>query len=521
LDNGKKDSSTNCEREIIRLKRKLVKLERDYRSLSIMHEQTERLRNANEDELIKSKNLALEASSAKSMFLANMSHEIRTPMNAIIGMTTIARGAKDPERVDYCLERIDEASKHLLSVINDILDMSKIEADRFEMNRVRFLMPKLIEHVRNIISVRAQAKRQEFAVHVDGGMPELFVGDDTRITQVLINILSNAVKFTGEGGRIELAVSGDVSGDGKTCLVRVAVRDNGIGIGDEEQKNLFEPFRQADAGTTRKYGGTGLGLALSRRIVEQMGGSIRLSSKLGEGSTFSIDFPLGIADGVGDAEDVLLAGGEHGEYGGFLGYRGHGEDGEREGREAYGRGDASGFEGVDGVEGVEGGLGVGAYGVGVGGDVGVGAAVGVDGAGGGALQGKPGPAGTRFGGKTILVVEDVDINREIVRTMLEGSGASIDEARNGAEAVRMFTDGPGRYDIILMDIQMPVMDGFDATKAIRRAEGAHAGKVPIVAMSANAFREDVEMSIASGMNEHLSKPVDYDMLIGALDRYLR
>ncbi|MDR1043163.1 MAG: response regulator, partial [Clostridiales Family XIII bacterium] len=254
--------------------------------------------------------------------------------------------------------------------------------------------------------------------------------------------------------------------DGKVCLVKAVVRDNGIGISKEQQKDLFEAFKQADAGTTRKYGGTGLGLALSKRILEQMGGGISLISDPGAGSAVYLEFPLEIARADDNAEDARQSDGESGSRRPDGGAGGEDADGETEGEDADGRAPC-------------------------------------------------------FDGKIILIAEDVDLNREIVVTMLEDTGVSVEEAKNGAEAVRMYSADPARYDLILMDIQMPEMDGFEAAKTIRGMARADAEGPPILAMSANAFREDVEKSLASGMNEHLSKPVDYDMLIGALNRYLR
>jgi signal transduction histidine kinase len=292
VNNDRDDNAIKDDRELTRLKRKFMKLERDYRSLSIMHEQTERLRSTYEDELIRARKIAEDANRAKSVFLANMSHELRTPMNAIIGMTTIARSTSDPGRVSYCLQKVDEASKHLHSIINDILDMSNIEAGALEITPARFVLRDLIGDAGDIIAARAAAKDQEFLVSVDEGVPEAFIGDERRIAQALMNILGNAVKFTDNGGRIELVVTGGPSEDGAAFVLRIEVRDNGIGISEEQQEILFEMFGQADASMTRKYGGAGLGLTLSKRIIEKMGGSIGLSSKPGEGSTFFIDVPL-------------------------------------------------------------------------------------------------------------------------------------------------------------------------------------------------------------------------------------
>jgi signal transduction histidine kinase len=295
VDNDRDDNKVKYEREVARLKRKLIKLERDYRSLSIMHEQTERLRNVNDDEIIKARKLAEDANRAKSVFLANMSHELRTPMNAIIGMTAIAKASDNHARVAYCLQQIDEASGHLLTIINDILDMSHIEAGNLEITPARFTLDELIGGVEEIISVRAVAKDQEFTVRVDEGVPSAFIGDRKRIAQTLIHLLGNAVKFTDRGGRIELIVTGAMAEDGGTFVLRAEARDNGIGVSEEQQECLFEMFRQADASLSRRYGGTGLGLTLAKRIIEKMGGSIGLSSAPGEGSAFFFELPLEVA----------------------------------------------------------------------------------------------------------------------------------------------------------------------------------------------------------------------------------
>ncbi|MDR3164009.1 MAG: response regulator, partial [Synergistaceae bacterium] len=240
-------------------------------------------------QLTKAKKVAETASCAKSEFLANMSHEIRTPMNAIIGMTTIAQASSDIKRKDYCLGRINNASTHLLGVINDILDMSKIEANKFEISFAEFNFEKMLERVVNVVNFKVEERHQIFNVQVDARIPRTLIGDDQRLAQVVTNLLSNAVKFTPDGGRITMDAN-FVSENSGICVIRISVTDTGIGISPEQKSRLFNSFEQADNGISRKFGGTGLGLAISKRIVEMMGGSIWVESEPGKGSTFAFTF---------------------------------------------------------------------------------------------------------------------------------------------------------------------------------------------------------------------------------------
>jgi len=378
----------------------------------------------------------------KSAFLANMSHEIRTPMNAIIGMTTIGRSAEDLQRKDYCLSKIDDASRHLLGVINDILDMSKIEANKFELSLTEFNFENTVRRIMSVINFRMEEKQHTLVVNIDSTIPNTLVGDDQRLSQVITNLLGNAGKFTPEKGTITLDAE-LADEDGGVCTLLFKVTDTGIGITPEQQEKLFHSFEQADADTTRKYGGTGLGLAICKSIVEMMDGSIWVESEAGEGSTFSFT--------------VKLA---------------RGKDPEPESAEAHHAEDS--HASISGI----------------------------------------------FAERNILLAEDVDINREIVLAMLEPTQVKIDCAVNGAIAVRMFSESPGKYEIILMDLQMPELDGYHATQQIRALGFEKAKTIPIIAMTANVFREDVERSIESGMNGHIGKPLVFDELLGILKKYL-
>ena len=382
------------------------------------------------------------ASAAKSDFLSNMSHEMRTPMNAIIGMTAIAKSASEPSKKDYCLDRIEGASKHLLGVINDILDMSKIEANKLELSVTVFDFGKMLENVVNVIKYRADEKHQDFAVRIDEDIPRFLTGDDQRIAQVTANLLSNAVKFTPENGAIRLDAFKERDDDG-AVIIKVEVSDTGIGISPEQKSRLFRSFEQADSGTSRKFGGTGLGRAISKRIVKMMGGDIWVESELGKGSTFIFTFRAARAP----EED----------------YPGLSPD----------------------------------------------------------APSLPVQEAETYEGRRVLLVDDIDVNREIVIELLTPALLSIDCAENGAEALAMFAASPDKYDMIFMDVHMPEMDGYEATRRIRALDVSEAATVPIIAMTANVFREDIEKCLDAGMNDHIGKPFRIEEVMEKMRKYLR
>ncbi len=507
----------------------------------------------------------------KSAFLANMSHEIRTPMNAIIGMTTIGKSAGTTERKDYCLAKIEDASNHLLGVINDILDMSKIEADKFELTPEEFDLEKMLRRVVNVVNFRIDEKHQKLSVHIDSSIPRMLIGDDQRIAQVITNLLGNAIKFTPENGSITLTAR--LAGKGNDiCTLQISVSDTGIGIPPEQQEKIFNSFEQAESSTTRKYGGTGLGLAISKRIVEMMGGSIWVQSEQGKGSTFiftiqvlrstneklallspdinlsnlrvlTVDddsdiltYFLEIMQGFGIMCDVAISGEKALELidhnGGyhiyFIDWKMPDMDGIQLAREIKSRvsehpivimisaaewsaiADKAKSAGVDKflskplfpssiAEVINECLGVSKK---------------------QAEKSKSGDFTGIFAGRRILLVEDVEINREIVLALLEPTKLEIDCAENGAQAVRMFGEAPRKYEMIFMDIQMPEMDGYEATRKIRSLDAQEAKTIPIVAMTANVFREDIERCLDAGMNSHVGKPVDFDEVLNSLRKYL-
>ena len=384
---------------------------------------------------LKEQSRATSASKAKGDFLAQMSHEMRTPMNAIIGMTTILSAAHDISQFRDGVKKIEAASTHLLGVINDILDMSKIEANKLELFAEPFDFKKMANGIITVINFEVAKRGQELSVHIDPRIPDYFIGDRQRIAQVITNLLSNAVKFTPNGGRIGLTARIRGSYENR-YFIRVTVEDSGIGITREQMSRLFAYFEQADNSTSRKYGGTGLGLAISKRIIELMGGQIWATSSPGKGSSFTFD--VSMLRGKAPTDALVGAVNNNRDY----------------------------------------------------------------------------------TGKTILLVEDVAINREIFITLLEPTHISIESAENGREAVNMFVSKNGVYDLVLMDIQMPEMDGYEATRRIQCSGIRNAKTVPIIAMTANVFKEDIDKARAAGMCDHLGKPITMDEILAKLDKYL-
>ncbi|MDR3349361.1 MAG: response regulator [Acidaminococcales bacterium] len=382
------------------------------------------------------------ADKAKSRFLSNLSHEIRTPMNAIIGMVQIANHNPEPSELKKCIAQINISSQHLLGLVNDVLDMSKIEEGKLALEKAPFDLNGILENIVGSLRPTATNKGLSLSLKLDtGGERRLRVrGDSMRLSQVLINFISNAVKFTQSGGAVTLEAK-VLSRDNEKALIYFAVSDTGIGMTAEALARIFTPFEQADASTSRKYGGTGLGLSICQNIVKLMGSGVTVESEVGKGSRFSFKAWLELDESLPAAPD------------------------------------------------------------------------------GGASKGES--AGRDFSGSHIMIVDDVDINREIILAFLDGTGAECECADNGREAVDLFAKSAnGYYDLILMDMQMPVLDGCDATREIRALRRPDARTVQIVAMSANVFKEDLDAVIAAGMNGHIGKPVDYavamDVIAGAL-----
>jgi CheY-like chemotaxis protein len=453
-----------------------------------------------------------------------------------------------------------------LGVINDILDMSKIESGKFNLSPDVFRFEKMLQKAVNVINFRVEEKQQNFSVHIDRDIPETLIGDDQRLAQVITNLLGNAVKFTPEYGSIRLNTRLLGEEDG-VCTIQIEVSDTGIGVSEQQQKRLFSSFEQADSSTSRKFGGTGLGLAISKRIVELMGGRIWVESELGNGSVFAFtvralrgpearrdlrvnarlanlrllavdDAPetseyfeavsqrLGIvcdfAIGGEQALSMIERTGPYDMY--FVDFKMPGMDGiELSSRIKVTGSNNSVVIMISSVDwsAIE----SDAKRVGVNKFLPkplfpsaivdcINECLGVDAA------ELPSDEIDRFDGCFILLAEDVDINREIVLALLKPTALSVDCAENGAEALRLFSENPTRYDMIFMDVQRPEMDGYAATRRIRALETPRAHEIPIVAMTANVFREDVEKCLAAGMDDHIGKPLDFEEVLLKLRTYL-
>lgn len=380
------------------------------------------------------------ANKAKSTFLFNMSHDIRTPMNAIVGFTDIALHQNSVAEIHDSLEKVRESSKHLLSLLNDVLDLSRIESGKAVFFPEPVDITKLTDDVLAIMNGLLYNRDLKFEVYRERPKNPYVLADATRIREVLTNFLSNAVKFTKDGGTVTLDISSHPGEDDKHIVARYIVKDNGIGMSEEFQKKLFKPFSQEDdRGARTQYKGTGLGMAIAKEYVEMMGGSIAVESQKGVGTTFTVEIPLELT-----------------------------EQGIRQKQEE--------------------------------------------------------PVHHDLTGVNVLMAEDNDLNAELATVMLEDAGMAVTRAFDGKEAVELFKNHPqGTYDIILMDIMMPNMDGHQAAKTIRamETERPDAATIPIIAVSANAFAEDIKASLDSGMNGHVSKPLNMKEVTDTIAKYIR
>ena len=378
--------------------------------------------------------IAENANKAKTDFLSNMSHDIRTPMNAIIGMTSLIRhDAGNKDKVIEYADKIDISSQHLLGIINDVLDMSKIEAGKTVFKYTDFSMPDLIEELNTIFQPQIAERNQTLMVIKENIRHEWVNGDQVHLMQIFSNLLSNAVKYTQEGGKIQFLVEECETNSSVYAKYRFLVSDNGMGMSADFKETIFDPFTRAEGSVTNKIQGTGLGMAITRNLVEAMGGTIDVESELGQGSCFEVLIDLRIAEDRSVSSTVQEEKNEQND--------------------------------------------------------------------------------NIFQGMRFLCAEDNELNAEILTELLKIEGAECTICENGEEILKTFEkSAPGDYDMILMDVQMPVMNGYEATKAIRRSSHELAKKIPIIAMTANAFSEDIQHSLAAGMNAHVSKPVEMRVL---------
>ena len=383
-----------------------------------------------------------QASIAKSQFLSRMSHEIRTPMNAIIGFSRMAKKSEDLVQVKKHLKTIDESSKFLLQLINNILDISKIESGKMRLSLTANNPHALMANIKSMLSGNDHAKKLQLIFDGDANVPRAILCDSTFLTQIMMNLVSNAIKFTPEGGKVTVKMR-LLHKEHTRCHLAFSVSDTGVGIASDKLSKVFDAFEQADGSITRKYGGTGLGLSIAKLLVSMMGGDLSVESVAGRGSVFFFDAWFDITAAVPEENVDASAAKRTQDY-----------------------------------------------------------------------HGKAAPPA--LSGKIVLVAEDNNINQYIAGHVMEELGGQVEFANNGREAVDMFMDAPDRYRLIFMDIQMPEMDGFEATRLIRASGVPGATEIPIIAMSANVFREDVDQALASGMNGHVGKPFEISTVINAI-----
>ena len=379
------------------------------------------------------------ASKAKSTFLSNMSHDIRTPMNAIIGFTNIALHQDSVPEMHNCLKKIEESSDHLLSLLNDVLDISRIESGKVEFSPVPANITAVTDSVIEIVKGMILNRELNFEVHREPLQNPYVMTEPVRIREILVNILNNAVKFTKDGGTIRFDAGSRPGADAQHIVICYRIKDTGIGMSEEFQKKLFDEFAQEENGVRTQYKGTGLGMPISKKYVELMGGTITVDSRKGVGTTFTVEIPMELTN----AEKVEKT--------------------------------------------------------------------------------KPLVQHNDLKGIKVLLAEDNDLNAELATILLEDLGMTVTRAADGQEVVDLFAEHPaGTYDIILMDIMMPKMDGHQAAKAIRAmyADRSDAEEIPIIALSANAFSEDVQASLDAGMNGHVSKPLNMEEVAKVIERNL-
>lgn len=389
------------------------------------------------------------ANVAKTAFLSRMTHDIRTPMNGIIGMTTLAisnLNRNNLEKVGECLAKINTSSTHLLGIINEALDMGQIESGKFALNCEEFNFMQMIEDVKDVIEESAKARKHQLDVSCEEIVHTSVYGDDVRLRKALINILGNAIKYTPDGGKISMEVTEKSTNKEDLCCFEFVIQDNGIGMSKEFLPHLFLPFEREHNDKTSKIQGTGLGMVITKNIIQLMNGDIQVESEPGVGTKFVVTVYMGLQNGVSPARQVSTDKTEN-----ILNYI----------------------------------------------------------------------ASLDYSKKKILLVEDNELNREVATEIIALTNAKIEVAENGKAALNMIVERPAYYyDLIFMDIQMPVMDGYEATRAIRQLTDDYTKEIPIIAMSANAFAEDVIAARQAGMNDHIAKPLDLKKLAEAFEQWM-